>query len=75
MSIHYVVLCNRSFRLRTDFVYPPIPDRSSDWSCVDDERYDGPGSLIVHARTEAEAVEDFIERLEDDIESHPRKYT
>ena len=52
-------------RIRTEFVYPPIPDRRCDWSAVDDSTYDGPGCAIGYGPTEAEAIADLLEQLEE----------
>jgi hypothetical protein len=57
-------------KIRTTHVYPPIPMRNFDWLAVDDETYDGaPDSRsrnqIGYGRTEAEAVADLKEKLED----------
>lgn len=49
--------------IRTDFVHPPIPVRNFDWSATDDN-YE-PGDAIGYGRTEAEAVADLIEQLEE----------
>jgi hypothetical protein len=49
-------------KIRTEHVYPPIPIRQFDWCAVDDDTYDGPGSLIGHGATEAEAIADFQEQ-------------
>jgi len=54
-----------SITVRTDHVFPPIPDRNSDWSAVDDDTYDGPGSPIGWGRTEQAAIDDLIEQLLD----------
>lgn len=53
-------------RVRTDFVYPPIPDRSHDWCAVDDRTYDGEGGPIGYGETEAAAIEDLLSQLTDD---------
>ena len=56
-------------RIRTSFVYPPIPDRRWDWSAVDDETYDGSDEsrgrarVIGYGRTEAEAIADLKQQL------------
>jgi hypothetical protein len=50
-------------KIRTEHVYPPIPDRSMDWSAVDDDTYDGPGSPIGRGPTEEAAITDLMERL------------
>lgn len=44
----------------TEFVHPPIPDRSMDWSAVR-KGYE-PGAPIGRGRTEADAVADLIEQ-------------
>jgi hypothetical protein len=51
-------------KIVTEHVYPPIPDRSSDWSAVT-ENYDGPGSPIGWGPTEAAAISDLEEKLDD----------
>lgn len=38
-------------KIRTEFVHPPIPIRTHDWSAVDDDTYDGEGSPIGHGAT------------------------
>lgn len=54
-------------KIVTDYAPPPIPDRRYDWSAYDDHTYDGsPGSVIGWGRTEAEAIADFKEQMEDD---------
>lgn len=50
-------------KIRTEYVYPPIPDRRFDWSAVDDDSYDGHGSPIGYGRTEQEAIDDLKEQL------------
>ena len=48
-------------KILTSFDYPPIPDRSSDWSAwIDGQEELGTG----RGRTEAEAIEDLRERLD-----------
>jgi hypothetical protein len=69
MSIHE----RNGYRIRTDHVYPPIPDRSTDWSAVDDDTYDcdcdqdGFFSLgpVGRGPTEEAAIADLLEQLED----------
>ncbi len=67
MTIH--VIDGR--RIRTSFVYPPIPDRRWDWSAVDDDRYDGapdtkaPFNLIGEGATEQQAIEDLLQQIQD----------
>jgi hypothetical protein len=50
-------------KIRTEHVYPPIPIRSFDYSAVDDETYDGPGSPVGRGATEQEAIQDLEEQL------------
>lgn len=56
-------------RIRTTFVYPPIPIRDFDWSAVDDETYDGPGCIIGTGRTEQAAVMDLYEQTYQDADA------
>ncbi len=51
-------------KIKTHFVYPPIPCRNFDWSAVDDDTYDM-GAPIGHGATEQEAIEDLLDQLED----------
>jgi hypothetical protein len=51
-------------KIRTEFVYPPIPTRSVDWTAVDDETYAGPGSPIGMGPTEEAAIADLLEEIE-----------
>lgn len=58
-------------KIRTDYWAKPIPDRSFDWSAVDDDTYDGaPDSStrnqIGHGATEAEAIAELIERFDNE---------
>ena len=50
-------------KIRTSFVYPPIPDRRFDWQAVydDDEPNDNGQMDVGHGRTEAEAISDLTE--------------
>lgn len=50
-------------KIRTEYVHPPIPDRSNDWSAVFDG-YEG-GDPIGWGATEKEAIQDLIEQVED----------
>jgi hypothetical protein len=52
-------------KIVTHFDYPPIPDRSFDWSAIDDDTYDGPGCQIGRGATEQEAVKDLLAQLEE----------
>jgi hypothetical protein len=54
-------------KIITNFDYPPIPIRQFDWSAVTDN-YDGAEDShcpIGHGRTEAEAIADLLEQLEE----------
>lgn len=50
-------------KIRTNYVYPPIPMRTFDWSAVDDDTYE-PGCPIGWGATEQEAIDDLKEQLE-----------
>lgn len=52
-------------RIKTNFEYPPIPDRRFDWSAIDDETYDGEGCPIGRGPTEQDAINDLLEQIED----------
>jgi hypothetical protein len=45
-------------RIRTEFVYPPIPDRQYDWRAV----FDGyePGDVMGYGKTLEAAIADLI---------------
>ena len=54
----------------TEHVYPPIPDRSCDWSAIDGDTYDGapdthPPCPVGWGATEAEAIADLLEQIEE----------
>jgi hypothetical protein len=54
--------------IRTEYVYPPIPDRRWDWSAVDDDTYDGAEDShcpIGRGATEDEAIADLLEQIEE----------
>ena len=60
-------------KISTDYIFRPIPDRSCDWSAVDDDTYDcdcdqdGFFSLgpVGHGATEEEAIADLLSQLEE----------
>ena len=59
----------------THYVYPPIPDRSFDWSAVRDG-YE-PGCPIGRGPTKAEAIQDLLDTESDNLEwssSHARDH-
>jgi hypothetical protein len=60
--------------LATEFVYPPIPSRSMDWSAVDDNTYDASfdgdhWSQGAHGTgaTELEAIDALFDQLEVEV--------
>lgn len=53
-------------KIKTRHDFPPIPDRRFDWSAVDDDTYDY-DQPIGHGATEAEAIADLLEQLEDAV--------
>lgn len=52
-------------KIKTNFEYPPIPVRRFDWHAIDDDTYDGHGSPIGYGATEAEAIADLMDQLND----------
>jgi hypothetical protein len=54
-------------KIRTAFVYPPIPFRGCDWVAVDDDTYDGEGCPIGRGATEAEAISDLLDQIGDAV--------
>lgn len=60
-------------KIRTSFVYPPIPDRNFDWSAIDDDTYDCDcdqdgffsRSPIGRGATEQEAIDDLLAQIEE----------
>lgn len=69
MALHQI----NGIKVRTTHEYPPIPDRSMDWSAVDDDTYDVDcdqdgffsTSPIGRGPTEEAAIADLIEQLEE----------
>lgn len=51
-------------KIKTDFVYPPIPARNMDWQAWDDDTYE-PGRPLGWGATEAEAIADLKQQIED----------
>ena len=51
-----------SFKINTEFIYPPIPIRTCDWSATLDG-YEG-GDPIGSGETEQEAIANLIEQIE-----------
>lgn len=56
-------------KIRTAREYPPIPIRDFDWCAYDDDTFDGAADagrqIVGYGKTEAEAIADFKEQLED----------
>jgi hypothetical protein len=50
-------------RVRTEHVFPPIPDRSHDWRATFDD-YE-PGDPMGYGPTESAAINNLIEQAED----------
>lgn len=55
----------RGIRIRTHNEFPPIPVRCFDWSAIDDSTYDGEGCPIGRGATEADAIADLLEQIEE----------
>lgn len=56
-------------KIRANFEYPPIPDRRFDWSAIDTDTYCGEGCPIGWGSTEAEAIADLMEQIEDGLDA------
>lgn len=55
-------------KIRTTYVYPPIPIRCFDWSAIDDDTYDGAEDShcpIGTGATEQEAIDDLLRQIEE----------
>lgn len=52
-------------KIVTDYWAKPIPLRQFDWSAVDDDTYDGEGCPVGYGTTEAEAIQDLKDQIED----------
>jgi hypothetical protein len=50
-------------KIKTEYVYPPIPLRTYDWCAYDDDTYDGAGSTIGWGPTKDAAIDDLLEQL------------
>lgn len=51
--------------IRTNNIFPPIPDRRFDWTAIDYDTYDGEGSPVGYGATEREAVNDLLDQIEE----------
>lgn len=55
-------------KITTQFVYPPIPVRTMDYSAIDDDTYDGAPDAhcpVGHGATEEEAIRNLAEQWEE----------
>lgn len=52
----------KGIKIRTEHVFPPIPDRRFDWSAVTDD-YEL-GCPIGRGPTEQEAIQDLLDEIE-----------
>jgi hypothetical protein len=46
--------------------FPPVPCRDWDYSAIDSDTYDGPGSPLGEGPTKEAAIADLLEQLADD---------
>jgi len=53
---HIIEGCRDS--IKTEFIYPPIPDRRFDWQAHRQDYYEG--DLIGHGPTEEQAIQDLL---------------
>ena len=56
-------------KISTEYWAKPIPDRRFDWSAIDDDTYDGAEDShcpIGYGPTEAAAIADLLEQMEDE---------
>ncbi len=59
----------RRLMIKVDFVYPPIPVRTSDYMAYDDLTYDPDPecrSTVGWGATEEQAIADLIDQIEDE---------
>jgi hypothetical protein len=54
-------------KIQTSYIYPPVPDRSMDWSAVDDNTYDY-DAPIGFGPTQAAAIADLLQQIADEAE-------
>lgn len=73
MRLLSLVATKQVIHLDTEFVYPPVPWRGDDWSAIDSNTFDADWNgesyvsscPIGHGETEAEAIQDLLEQLDD----------
>jgi hypothetical protein len=51
-------------KIKTEYVFPPIPIRQYDWSAIDDDTYDY-DQPVGRGPTEKSAIADLLEQLEE----------
>lgn len=56
-EVHVLVSWEGSMKIVTEQHY------SDEWTAVDDDTYDGPGSPIGYGKTDIEAIDDLMEKL------------
>lgn len=64
LSMLLIEAAERGIKIKTNYVFPPIPSRAFDWSAVDDATFDGEGCPIGYGASEIEAVSDLLDLLE-----------
>jgi hypothetical protein len=57
-------------KIKTNYDFPPIPDRRFDWSAIDEDTYDGAEDsdnrhMIGYGATEQQAIEDLMRLLQE----------
>lgn len=61
-SVEVTLATGRVLTVKTTHVCPPIPDRRSDWTAVDDRTYEA-GCPVGVGATEKEAIDDLVEQV------------
>mgnify|MGYP001594443254 CR=1 FL=1 len=51
--------------VRVGYWMKPIPMREFDYQATDDATYDGPGCPVGHGATEAAAIADLLEQMDE----------
>jgi len=55
-------------KVKTEYVFPPIPSRNFDWSAIDEDTYDGaPDSHcpLGSGDTEQDAIDDLLQQMKE----------
>lgn len=53
-------------KIKATYERKPVPTCAWDWTAIDEDTYDGPDSPVGCGATEAEAVADLLEQLEEE---------